>query len=691
MDTGIAAARDLERWGRAREWRGPDPYDALNASRLPPIARRSPLALRVITQAVKRSPLNLRPLLGIPSGLSAATLAHVISAYARNGFLDPDDAGARLRQCVAALAALRCTTFPEPCWGYHFDVQTRVFFYPRTRPNTIATAFAGLGLLDAYELAGVDAALGPAIGAGDFFIRHVPQTEATPGAYFGYLPGDRTPIHNANMLVAALLARLARVTGREQFAHAARAAVDYTVSRQRSDGAWPYGERPGLSWIDGFHTGYVLDCLLTCIEMEVGGDSAEQAWRHGLGYYVGALIDPDGVPRYSSTSRYPIDGQSVAQALQTLSRAASREPLLAQRRWDVLDFALQGLTRRDGAFVFQRRRYWVNGTAHPRWVQAPMLEALTQVGMQGLEPTATCPSCALSSAHDVLFAARDNLIRAPGSFLVMRCGGCGLAFTWPQLREEEFGRFYPNDSYPAFADSARPRGGTLRTALQSWAARRRTRSIRRGPYARFFDRPPGTLLDVGCGVGHHGSAFRERGWVVHGIEPSESAAREAGRRGLVVHHGTLDDAPAREASFDLVVFNHSLEHIPHPRHALQRASSLLKPGGEIAIAVPDFGCWQRRLFKARWFHLDVPRHLQHFTSTTLADVAVEVGLEDVRVTRYSSLNGLPNSLQYALLGRLVLPQRGPKARLTSLCYRALYVVTRVLPGDHLLLTARRSS
>jgi hypothetical protein len=374
---GATAARALDRWGSEREWRGPDPYDALNAGRLPRIARRSPLALQVVTQGLKRSPLNLRPFLGVPSGLSAATLAHLISAYARNGFLDAEQASAKLRDCVAALEALRCTSFPEPCWGYHFDVQTRVFFYPRTTPNTIATAFAGLGLLDAYELAGVESALEPAVGAGDFFIHQVPQTRAEPGAYFGYLPRDKTPIHNANMLVAALLARLARVTGREHFADAARDAVDYTLTRQHADGSWPYGERPNLAWVDGFHTGYVLDSLLTCVETGVAGDAAEQAWRRGLKYYVEALIDADGAPRYSSNSRWPIDGQSVAQALQTLSRAAAREPHLARRRWDVLEFALQRMARSDGAFVFQRHQHWVNRTAHPRWVQAPMLEALT--------------------------------------------------------------------------------------------------------------------------------------------------------------------------------------------------------------------------------------------------------------------------------------------------------------------------
>jgi len=398
-------ARRLERWGSGRDWRGPDPYDALNATRLAAAARRSPLALRVVTQAVKRSPLNLRPILGVPDGLSAATLAHVVSAYAYNGFLDREEASAKLRDAVATLAALRCTPFPEPCWGYHFDVQTRVFFYPSTSPNTIATAFAGLGLLDAYEVAGMDNALDLAIGAGESLLRRVPQTKMAPGAYFGYLPDDATPIHNANMLVAALLARLARVTARADLHDAAREAVQYTITRQHLDGSWPYGERPNLTWIDGFHTGYVLDSLLTCVEAGVGGSSAEQAWRRGLQYYVDALIDPDGAPRYSTTSRYPIDGQAAAQALLTLSRAASREPALADRRWSVLDYALRELIRDDGAFVFQRDRHWLNPIAHPRWVQAPMLEALAHLLAAGdRRPSTAIPLPVAATRGDTLAA-----------------------------------------------------------------------------------------------------------------------------------------------------------------------------------------------------------------------------------------------------------------------------------------------
>ena len=207
----------------------------------------------------------------------------------------------------------------------------------------------------------------------------MPQTKAERGAYFGYLPGDATPIHNANMLVAALLARLGRLTHRTDFDDAARAAVDYTVSRQRADGSWLYGERSDLSWIDGFHTGYVLDCLHTCVEAEIGGRAALQAWQRGLRFYARALIERDGTPRYTPSSRYPIDGQCVAQAIQTLARATTVEPDIAEGRWAVLRFALDRLRREDGAFALQRRRLLLNRTVSPRWVQAPMLVALTQL------------------------------------------------------------------------------------------------------------------------------------------------------------------------------------------------------------------------------------------------------------------------------------------------------------------------
>ena len=189
VEDAYRAARRLDDWGSATDWTGADPYDGLNARRLRR-ACRSPLSRRILTQVVKRSPINLRSCLGIPPGLSPATLGLLASAYAKNGFLERQEARTKVARYVETLDALRSTAFAEPCWGYHFEVQTRVLFYPPTVPNTIATAFAALGLLDAYEFAGEERGIELALGAGEFFCRRVPQDSSRQRSLF-WLPAGR--------------------------------------------------------------------------------------------------------------------------------------------------------------------------------------------------------------------------------------------------------------------------------------------------------------------------------------------------------------------------------------------------------------------------------------------------------------------------------------------------------------------
>ena len=338
------------------------------------------LGRRLLLQAVKRSPLDLRRALGIPPGTDAATLALAVSAYARGGFLEPDENEARLHDALRRLELLRSRAYEEACWGYHFPFQSRVFFYGRGEPNTIATAFAGSALLDAYSATGEERLLEQARSVGRFFVRHVPQTDAEAGAYFGYLPGDRSPIHNSNLLVAALLSRLA-ATGDDGdgFADRAAEAIRYTVARQRPDGSWPYGERPNLTWVDGFHTGYVLDALRRCADAGVAPAESEEAWARGMRFYRRELFLADGTPKYERRSVLPIDAQCVAQGIQTFSIAACHDSAYAESARAVFAFALRRMFTADGLPVFQRNRLWTNRTPHMRWVVAPMLLALAHL------------------------------------------------------------------------------------------------------------------------------------------------------------------------------------------------------------------------------------------------------------------------------------------------------------------------
>lgn len=377
------AAIELGRWGAERDWRGRDPYDALNGSRAR-LLGRTPLARRLVIQLAKRSPADLSGPLGVPRGENANTIAHVLSAYARCGDAGLDaelDGAARTEWAIDRLEALCSRGYEEPCWGYHFDVETRFFFYSRETPNTIATSFAGQALIAAAERRGSARARELAEGVGEFLLRRIERTrDPAGGAFFGYFPGDRTPIHNASMLAASVLARLHVMTGREDFAEIARDAVAHLLAHQRRDGSWPYAEgRDGIGdWVDNFHTGYVLDALLRCAEA-LDDPAALDAWRRGLRLFRAELFEPDGAPRFSTERLHPIDGQSVAQSIETFALGSRLHPELLADARRVLDYGLERMRRRDGAFVFQRQHRFVNRAAHVRWVEAPMLAALVSL------------------------------------------------------------------------------------------------------------------------------------------------------------------------------------------------------------------------------------------------------------------------------------------------------------------------
>lgn len=368
----------LESYGDRRQWVGSDPYDGLNATRFVSPLASTVKGRQVITQVVKRCPIDLRPALGIAPQLNSATVAWVVSTYARGEFLEPRERDDKLSRALALLEGLRCREYDEPCWGYPFDAQSRVFFYPRNAPNTIATVFGGMALLDAYERTSREVLLDEAVGVGRFFLRHVPQTPAEKGAYFGYLVGDRSPIHNANTHVCALLARLGRYVDDDRFRDAARLGVEYALALQRDDGSWLYGERPNLAWVDGYHHGYVLDALRVCAEADLD-PQLPQAIRRGLEYYRRELILANGTPKYFSTSPRPLDTQSAAQAIQTFAIASSDDPSYLDVAWRVFEWSLRNLRREDGLFIFQRRRLWTNRVPHMRWVVGSMLLALTHL------------------------------------------------------------------------------------------------------------------------------------------------------------------------------------------------------------------------------------------------------------------------------------------------------------------------
>jgi len=157
----------------------------------------------------------------------------------------------------------------------------------------------------------------------------------------------------------------------------------------------------------------------------------------------------------------------------------------------------------------------------------------------------------------------------------------------------------------------------------------------------------GSVLDVGCGAGEVLLAAREQGWLVQGVEPERSGAELSRERGLPVEIAYLEESGIPERSFDVVSAFHVLEHVPDSRAFLRTLQRWAKPGGFVAIEVPNFKSIQRREHKERWMGYRPREHIVHFTPATLANVFESSGLEPTSV-RTPAYVGPPQHLEHAL-------------------------------------------
>jgi 2-polyprenyl-3-methyl-5-hydroxy-6-metoxy-1,4-benzoquinol methylase len=142
----------------------------------------------------------------------------------------------------------------------------------------------------------------------------------------------------------------------------------------------------------------------------------------------------------------------------------------------------------------------------------------------------------------------------------------------------------------------------------------------------------GALLDVGSGLGTYLLLLRSLGWRVHGIEASRSAASYAqDQLGLDVKCGLFEDVVFPKNFFDVITMWHSLEHFADPRSILLKAHRLLKPGGKLLIAVPNYASMDRKIFGENWNGLEIPLHLFHFNPCSIQTALERTGFHCGRV------------------------------------------------------------
>jgi len=371
------SAERLLAYCRTQGWAGYDPYDALNSRLLKTIPFLDFRIPRIaLTQLLKRSPFNVRPLLAVPKTQNPKALGLFLKAALkldRHGLIDDNQMATGF---VDRLIELRSPNARHWCWGYSFPWQTRTIVVPTGTPNLVCTTFVTDALLDMYDQRGDARCLEMARSAASYIADDLYWFGDDGIASFDYpLPGLRSRIHNANFLAAALLSRVWTHTRESRLLDVALAVARYSARRQRSDGSWVYGEAVTQQWVDNFHTGYNLGGL-RALAAYAETDEFDEFIRRGLEFYLAHFIREDGAPAYFHNQLYPIDVHCVAQSVITLAEFQDADSRCLAMAYSVFEWAMKHMWDERGFFYYRVLRLGTIRTSYMRWSQAWMLLAI---------------------------------------------------------------------------------------------------------------------------------------------------------------------------------------------------------------------------------------------------------------------------------------------------------------------------
>lgn len=265
----------------------------------------------------------------------------------------------------------------------------------------------------------------------------------------------------------------------------------------------------------------------------------------------------------------------------------------------------------------------------------------------------SCPIC-----------KKTATIYIENNFKIYRCGNCGFGFT--EGTEIQKGDYHRDETYD------------LEESLFRNIFLKRVNIIN-----KFIKQ--GSVLEIGCSTGIMLQLFKDRGFSVTGIELSKPAAKVAENRGIFVINKPFEKINFKN-KFDLIVLNHTLEHLDKPKEILKRCKTLLKPKGLIYIDLPNFDALSLKFQKQKWPLLLPKEHLWHFTEKSFKVIFSELDFKILYVEKASGIWDFAkpfNELVTALLNR--------KKRFFNEFFTSIptFILTKKKIGTDLMIVARK--
>lgn len=208
------------------------------------------------------------------------------------------------------------------------------------------------------------------------------------------------------------------------------------------------------------------------------------------------------------------------------------------------------------------------------------------------------------------------------------CEDCGFVFLNPQPSDEALAQIY-NAGY-FLGDQ----GGDDHECTA--VMKRQTAQLYLDQVIRYYGKPQGRLLEIGCGKGDFLALARGAGFEVQGFDVSAHAVATAtGRLGVgTVSCGNADALVLTEEHFDVCALFDTLEHVRDPIALLSQIHRALRPGGVLVVVTPSLDSWSARLMRSRWPEFKT-EHLHYFDTQTIQNVLARTGFDQVRITANS--------------------------------------------------------
>jgi 2-polyprenyl-3-methyl-5-hydroxy-6-metoxy-1,4-benzoquinol methylase len=236
-----------------------------------------------------------------------------------------------------------------------------------------------------------------------------------------------------------------------------------------------------------------------------------------------------------------------------------------------------------------------------------------------------CPLCG-SENISVFLKATDHLLTHE-SFNIFKCNFCGFVFTQNIPPADEIGKYYQSQDYISHSDTRKGLMNKLYHLGRTFMLKKKHGMVKQVAKGR-------QLLDIGCGTGYFPAYMKMKGYKVAGIEADLKTRAFAEKEfGFPVYSPEDFINHELEGKFDVITLWHVLEHVHDFNLYFRLMLKYLKDGGSLVIALPNCSAYDARHYREFWAGYDVPRHLWHFTPSTLKVLAEKHGLKITKMKR----------------------------------------------------------